>query len=697
MSLPALAQNIAKKGRFGDNRLLHVSDAELVGLESLAGMKLPTNPDTGLPEAFFFLPFLTSLFGAAAPAAAGATAAGLGAAAAPAAAATALPAAGALGSGLAAGMEAASGIGALGSAASSALPAAAEIAAATAPAATGAASSALPAAAEVAAAAPAASSSLGAAALPELGIMPTVNPVAAASQPAASSVLSAAPVTPSSGFTAATTTPQMGDLAAGIGPQPFAATTPATQAPGVSAINTAAPQASSPVQTAAQSNILQPSTMGGPEGMMSEAPELIGPVEEASGGIGGLLGGGKFDLMQLAPLAMMMPRGGGGSEEDEDWGDVPEGYEGGDPAFPGEDYEPGIDPEWDYFPNFADGGMVGLASMGPFGMIDELFKGRMRTAEKYSSPMSYRAGQMPRGVLSPMSTGDANVMDFGQAFEGMKSWNAMVDKRNQQGQDAAPQQAARQMVMPPSDYQAGIDPQWNYFPEAKEGGLVKTYNRGGKITAGAGSGEGRLQKRQAYQTGGMVNMEAPVQPNMPMVPGQPVTEQAQPMGGLASLMQPNPMSMPEVPDSQVGSPYGAPSNPQQAQQEQVQDEELIAQTVEAIQGKHPNPEPVILAFVNTFGEQALQDLVARVKNSAGQGQGDGMSDSVPAMIDGQQPAALSEGEYVVPADVVSGLGNGSTDAGASALEDMSEKVRAFRNGGRVSQPPAINPRKVMPV
>ncbi len=73
------AKDLAKAGRFGDDALLHVSKAELSGLASLYGGDLPTNPKTGLPEAFFFLPFL---LGAAAPAAAAAGAAATGAAAA---------------------------------------------------------------------------------------------------------------------------------------------------------------------------------------------------------------------------------------------------------------------------------------------------------------------------------------------------------------------------------------------------------------------------------------------------------------------------------------------------------------------------------------------------------------------------------------------------------------------------------------
>jgi hypothetical protein len=77
------------------------------------------------------------------------------------------------------------------------------------------------------------------------------------------------------------------------------------------------------------------------------------------------------------------------------------------------------------------------------------------------------------------------------------------------------------------------------------------------------------------------------------------------------------------------------------------------------------------------------------------GPGDGMSDSIPARIGRRQPARLADGEFVVPADVVSHLGNGSTDAGAKKLYDMMDKVRRARTGNK-KQGREINPRKYIP-
>jgi hypothetical protein len=77
------------------------------------------------------------------------------------------------------------------------------------------------------------------------------------------------------------------------------------------------------------------------------------------------------------------------------------------------------------------------------------------------------------------------------------------------------------------------------------------------------------------------------------------------------------------------------------------------------------------------------------------GPGDGMSDDIPAKIGKKQPARLADGEFVVPADVVSGIGNGSTDAGAKKLYAMMSKVRQARTGTK-KQGKEINPNKYMP-
>jgi hypothetical protein len=78
-----------------------------------------------------------------------------------------------------------------------------------------------------------------------------------------------------------------------------------------------------------------------------------------------------------------------------------------------------------------------------------------------------------------------------------------------------------------------------------------------------------------------------------------------------------------------------------------------------------------------------------------QGKTDGMADEIPAQIGEDQPAALSHGEFVIPADVVSHLGNGNSDAGAQRLYDMMDKIREARTGTK-EQGKEINPDSFMP-
>lgn len=137
------------------------------------------------------------------------------------------------------------------------------------------------------------------------------------------------------------------------------------------------------------------------------------------------------------------------------------------------------------------------------------------------------------------------------------------------------------------------------------------------------------------------------------------------------------------------------------------DKELISGAVDAIEGKSPSPEVALGAFVARYGEEALRDLVDRVQRGEFQanamveegmvsGIGDGMDDMIPATLEGDQDVVLSDGEFIVPADVVSGLGNGSSDAGSEALYEMMDRVRKLRTG-KEEQPEQVPQGDMLPV
>jgi hypothetical protein len=105
-------------------------------------------------------------------------------------------------------------------------------------------------------------------------------------------------------------------------------------------------------------------------------------------------------------------------------------------------------------------------------------------------------------------------------------------------------------------------------------------------------------------------------------------------------------------------------------------------------------EPVEMAMGGIAG-YSLGGYAAGGNPRLLKGPGDGMSDDIPATIANKQPARLADGEFVVPADVVSHLGNGSTDAGAKHLYKMMENVRRARTGKK-AQGKQIKSEKFLP-
>ena len=120
------------------------------------------------------------------------------------------------------------------------------------------------------------------------------------------------------------------------------------------------------------------------------------------------------------------------------------------------------------------------------------------------------------------------------------------------------------------------------------------------------------------------------------------------------------------------------------------DDRSDAQKNEAVRFAESNPVVRSLAGGGIASLGSYSDGGRMLK-----GPGDGMSDNIPATIGGKQPARLADGEFVVPADVVSHLGNGSTDAGAKQLYAMMNKVRKARTG-RKAQGREISPHRYMP-
>jgi hypothetical protein len=118
----------------------------------------------------------------------------------------------------------------------------------------------------------------------------------------------------------------------------------------------------------------------------------------------------------------------------------------------------------------------------------------------------------------------------------------------------------------------------------------------------------------------------------------------------------------------------------------------------AYRGYEPTPPTPYTPQYAQYAQGGLADLGGYSDYARGgrmlKGPGDGMSDDIPATIANKQPARLANEEFVVPADVVSHLGNGSSEAGAKALYKMMDRVRQARTGTK-KQGKQINPEKYL--
>jgi len=137
------------------------------------------------------------------------------------------------------------------------------------------------------------------------------------------------------------------------------------------------------------------------------------------------------------------------------------------------------------------------------------------------------------------------------------------------------------------------------------------------------------------------------------------------------------------------------------------EKDLIINAVNAVKGNmdEQTASVALAQFVQKYGEEALKELVQDVQegeyDSIGgkadgmiDGGGDGMSDSVPATIDGEQDLLISKDEYVVDAPTVAMIGNGSSDAGAEKLDKMRQEVRKAATGSSM-QPEEIDAMGIM--
>ena len=126
---------------------------------------------------------------------------------------------------------------------------------------------------------------------------------------------------------------------------------------------------------------------------------------------------------------------------------------------------------------------------------------------------------------------------------------------------------------------------------------------------------------------------------------------------------------------------------------------------DTIFAKQPKTEPMSIEAARKKAQEQAQGIASAQMAQGGilamskgrylSGSTDGMADEVPARIDSGQEARLSDGEFVIPADVVSHLGNGNSEAGAKVLHGMMNRVRKERTGNE-KQGKEIKPERMLP-
>ena len=337
-------------------------------------------------------------------------------------------------------------------------------------------------------------------------------------------------------------------------------------------------------------------------------------------------------------------------------------------------YRPGIDPEFDYgiTPNYG----VGLMSeddpmyMSYGGLVNSramVMAQPLMSSPPLARPFPFGRQQQQRDNLGFNDLGSNIVNRIGEKSQGevdefIGEVRDMADERFELGLNQQPQFDTGGKGFSPllsSAQQANrgtpISPSMMY---RKEGGDLKPIPEGNK---------------------GLPNLPKGVRNKMGFMQE----------GGMADVMSPEVEGSPKL-------------------------KEIIIKAARALQGATKEPEKDIKRFVERFGMQALNDLRQRVASGEinfGEdggirgmisGEGDGMSDSIEAEIVEEvgepsgsgRPLQVANNEYVVAADVVSDIGNGSSEAGAAKLDRLMKEVRLARHG-TTKQPDEKNMTEVM--
>ena len=257
----------------------------------------------------------------------------------------------------------------------------------------------------------------------------------------------------------------------------------------------------------------------------------------------------------------------------------------------------------------------------------------------------------------------------------------------------------RQSIAPGPNYMAGMNPEFMYFQDDMENIQVPRMFTQAELSAPYNTSINRFRETPAGQNKPYFSS---ILPQNSSKDDENNKIQGMAEGGDVTLN--TPLGSPSIAGGGIASVPNEYTNPSQAQPTAEPTQDDITLLASALMGENEHADQIVEAFVKQYGPEKFMEIRQKIlqmiqpnaqTEGMVRGQGGGMDDQVEGTIGGQQPVAVSPGEYIVPADVVSGLGDGSSDAGAEELDKMQQNVRMARGGG-TTQPPPVNARKLMP-
>ena len=266
------------------------------------------------------------------------------------------------------------------------------------------------------------------------------------------------------------------------------------------------------------------------------------------------------------------------------------------------------------------------------------------------------------------------------AIQGLPAAGLLMDQPQQQ---LGPEEEESVLSRLSPNFQAYVPPQPNPYYKAKyptyaaEGGIMSSYQTGGPV-------ERMSQMNTAINPQGGLYPQGMIDKTQYAVPTQrPTSMEVIDAGAQRTFNSGGITQQAYLPKGDAGRFVDSDPNTRGLSAMDAAQQRLKKLGARSGIKMAEMPKTGIKGLGGDFSDMAAAGGVAHLGDYSDggrllKGPGDGVSDNIPATIGGKQPARLADGEFVVPARIVSELGNGSTDAGAKRLYAMMDRVQKAR-------------------